>query len=623
MPMLADNIKSLSSIMTIAAIFVAALYYGQDMLVPIALAIILAFILAPIVRTLTLLRVPHGLAVTLALGTTVTLIGAGSMVFSNQMLSLAANLDSYKPNLVAKVRSFTSPPAGDSALRKAADAVENLQKDVLEQMGEKPAAAVPVQEQRVVVSEDGEGKLANLKALLGAVGGPLAKAAVAILFTFFLLLQHADIRDRIIRIAGTDNMSQATAAMSEAGTRLSTLFLSQAALNAAFGAVVAVALWLIGVPNPMLWGICAMLLRFVPFIGSWLAAVPPLLIAAGVDPGWTMFLATLALFAIGEPFMGQIAEPLVLGKSAGLSPFAMIFALTFWTLIWGPIGLILGVPITLAVVVLGRYITGLEFMSILLGDEPPLTAQQTLYHRLLSKDASSAIEQIDQATADQPITTISDTIVLPALNIASQDYQRDRLEADQLNDLRDTMQVVTAAFVVPDVLVETPVDAHTVLVVAARGPVDRLAADYVAALLNANTSCDCRSLGMSSGLTALADARAARSTATSGTEIVIISTGGGDSGQLRLVVNRAVAYFPESHVYVLGPESGGWAARPPGAATQPVAGTYTKISHLVDLLNFKKNAATRQHEQDPGAPHSPRASSETVPLKPLTCSQPA
>ncbi|MEQ1718080.1 MAG: AI-2E family transporter [Hyphomicrobium sp.] len=608
MPMLADSLKSLSSIMTTAAIFVAALHFGQDILVPIALAIILAFILAPIVRKLTDLRVPHAAAVSISIAAMVALFAVSSTIFSSQILSLAANLDTYKINLVEKVRFLTKSPGGQSTLSKAADAVEDLQKDVLNEFGDKTA---PAAGERVVVAQGGDGRLAGIKDIVSAAGAPLAKIALTILFTFFLLLQHSDLRDRVIRIAGTDNMSHATAAMSEAGTRLSTLFLAQAALNAAFGTLVGIALWFIGVPNALLWGICAAVLRFVPFIGSLLAALPPLLLAGGAEPGWTMFLLTLSIYAIGEPFMGQIAEPLVLGKSSGLSPFAMIVVLSFWTLMWGPIGLILGVPITLAIVVLGRYVPGLEFLSVLLGDEPALTPQQSLYHRLLSKDSSAAIQQMETATANAPVSAASDSIVLPALTLASVDFRRERLDPGQIADLAETMQVMAGVFLEEEAAIARkpkPNGAPQVLVVGARGPIDRIASEYVAALLNAQSPCDCTALHQSSGLTALADARASVTTDNANVDIVIVTTAPEDSHQLRLVITRAASYFPDSAVYVVGAEqnnaeaglsAGGLGVGGSGVYGGPLrattsrptagaAGTWTKLAPLVELLSCQR-----------------------------------
>lgn len=603
MPMLADSVKNLASYLIVAAILVAALHYGQDILVPMALAVILAFLLAPIVRALRRASIPHSAAVTLTLVTAVTIAGAGVYTFSTQMLTLADNLDSYRYNLMNKVRWATRQSSGDNVLTRASEAVEKLQKDVMEEIGGKgeaagkdatnippPPASLAAQpetassEQRSP-SARGE-KLQSLKDFAAAIAAPAGKTALTVLFAFFLLLQHSDLRDRVIRIAGTDNMSSATAAMAEAGTRLSTLFLTQAALNASFGILVGVALWLIGVPNAALWGVVAAIMRFVPFIGSFLAAVPPLLLAAGVEPGWSMFLATLALFALGEPFMGHIVEPLVLGKTAGLSPFAIVLALSVWTILWGPIGLILAVPITLSVVVLGRYVPGLEFLSVLLGDEPALTPQQRLYNRLLSKDASAAIGQIEDANAQSSIAKTSDEIVLPALQLASADYELDRLDDKQLSSMQETIDLVTAAFAGTgglEATADTPKQGP-ILVVPARGPIDRMAAHYLASLLNTMTPYRVTTSGAgAAGLTALSDMRATAQKGGIQPQIVIATTGQSASAQLKLIVKRAASYFPSSLIFVIGAD-GNLA----GLEIESIPGHWMRIGQLIELINSNR-----------------------------------
>jgi len=601
MPMLADSVKTLSSFLIVAAILLAALHFGQDILVPIALAVILAFLLAPIVRALRRAHVPHGAAVALTLVAAVTVAGAGLYTFSNQMLSLADNLGSYRYNLMNKVRWMTDQSGGESALARAAEAVGKLQKDVMEEIGgtdgksaQSEAIALPSHSQTLQPaaaptqpdkSADRAEKLQSLKDILVAVAEPIGKTALTILFAFFLLLQHSDLRDRVIRIAGTDNMSSATAAMAEAGTRLSTLFLTQAALNAGFGVLVALALWAIGVPNAALWGVVGAIMRFVPFIGSFLAAVPPLLLAAGVEPGWSMFLATLALFLVGEPFMGHIVEPLVLGKTAGLSPFAIVLALSVWTILWGPIGLILAVPITLSIVVLGRYVPGLEFLSVLLGDEPALTPQQQLYNRLLSKDSSEAIRQIEEATGETSMAGTGDEIVLPALQLAGIDYDLDRLDDRQLQSMQGTVDLIAAAL--PSM---AGADSQTVepngsslLVIPARGPIDRMAARYVAALLGTLTPYSVMASD-AAGLTALSDAYAAAKDGHH-PQIVIATTGHSTSAQLKLIVRRAASQFPSSPLFVVGADR--QFAMPEKEA---IPGHWMRVSQLIELIRSKRQA---------------------------------
>ncbi len=325
---------------------------------------------------------------------------------------------------------------------------------------------------------------------------PAAQAALTFLFVLFLLMQYKDLRDRVVRVFGVDNMTETTAAMSDAGDRLTALFTGQALLNAAFGVVVTCVLLVLGVPNAPLWGVVAFVMRFVPFVGSYIAAVPPVLLAAAVDPGWTKAIGTLALFAVGEPIMGQVLEPLVLGRRAGLSPFAMVLSTSFWTLAWGPIGLVLAAPMTLVLVVLGKYIPDLEFLTVLLGDEPPLSQQQDLYHRFLSGDAYGAMSQIEEVVEGSSPQAVMDTVVFPALKLAARDRKRGRLDSESMEDLESTIEdVITRS---SDAKMPDEAD---VLFIPIRGRFDELAALFAA--YTANRICPSVRPGtQESGLTA-------------------------------------------------------------------------------------------------------------------------
>ncbi|MGL4397325.1 MAG: AI-2E family transporter, partial [Hyphomicrobium sp.] len=421
--------------------------------------------------------------------------------------------------------------------------------------------------------------------------------ALTFLFALFLLLQHSDLRDRVVRVAGTDNMTETTSAMSEAGERLSQLFLMQAALNAGFGLVVAIALAVIGLPNAMLWGVVAALMRFVPFIGSLLAAVPPMLLAAAVDPGWGMFIATVLVFAIGEPVMGHVVEPLVLGKRAGLSPFAMVIAASFWALVWGPVGLILAAPLTMSLVVLGRYISGLEFFTVLLGDEPALSPQETFYHRLLSDDSISAAQQLEDVADEGTAFDVSDGVVLPALHLATMDQRRGRFDREGLSELRDTMGSVIGLVTEPasDKAPAASGAQQDVLVVPARGMIDTAAADFVAAMLQRIPSLAPRASGGTSGLTALSDARTAIDKDELET-LVLVTVGGIEPQQLQFIVRRAMRDFPTTRILVLDWGRGLSARRASDRNSDiavPVAATYRDLTDALQLRMAKESAPAK------------------------------
>jgi hypothetical protein len=246
----------------------------------------------------------------------------------------------------------------------------------------------------------------------------------------------------MIRLFGASDLHRTTAAMDDAARRLSRYFLMQLGLNASFGVVAAIGLWAIGVPSPILWGVFAALMRFVPYIGSFLAAVPPIVLAAAVDPGWSMALMTLALFAIGEPLMGHVVEPIVYGQSTGLSPFSVVISAIFWTWIWGPVGLLIATPLTLCLVVLGRHVERLEFLDVLLGDRPALTPAENLYQRMLAGDPDEALESAEVLLKERSLTSYYDEVALRGLQLAANDATRGVLTQRQLEQVKDVIRAL-------------------------------------------------------------------------------------------------------------------------------------------------------------------------------------
>ncbi|MEQ1672807.1 MAG: AI-2E family transporter, partial [Hyphomicrobium sp.] len=417
----------------------------------------MTFILTPVVGALSKLGLPK------AAGVFATIVGATvavamfAVIASSEILNLTSDLGKYRANVIEKVRTVSSASKGGSALAKASEAVASLGTAIEKEIAAKEngqvsdlqgAPRLPVARDETAAAQqpppvltspqDANGRLSVL-GFLPVLGQPLAQAALALLFTIFLMVQYRDLLDRIVRVVGTDHLSGTTSAMSEAGGRLSQIFLAQALLNGAFGLFIGLALWAIGIPSAALWGVVSAIMRFVPFIGSVLAAVPPVLLAAAVDPGWSILAATLALFIVGEPVMGHVVEPHVLGRKAGISPFAMVASASFWTLIWGPVGLVLAAPLTMVIVVLGRYVHGLEYFSVLLGDEPPLRPEQEFYHRLLSGDSISAADAFELELSQQTPGGAADGLVLPALGLAALDHRTGRLDEDQIARIKATM----------------------------------------------------------------------------------------------------------------------------------------------------------------------------------------
>ena len=573
MPLMSETFSKLASAMIVAALLIAGLVLGKDLLIPITLAAVLTFILSPVVRRMTSWRLNRGAAVALVmLGLLGTVVGFAGAV-STQLISLAAGIEGYRTNILDKVRVVTG--SGQSDLSRATAAVDSLANAIQREI------ATPKQAETTTYPNPGQASTSapNTSAAAGSTiivtrsadesggfvsylkqaGGPAGQAALTFLLTLFLLAQYQDLRDRVVRVVGTDHMTDTTAAMSEAGERLSQLFLTQALLNAGFGLVVGLALWAIGLPNAVLWGLVAAVMRFIPYIGSILAAVPPILLAAAIDPGWTLFFATAAVFVIGEPLMGHIVEPLVLGKRAGISPFAMVASAGFWTLVWGPVGLILAAPLTMTLIVLGRYVKNLEFFSVLLGDEPALSPPHELYHRLLSDDAISAAHHVDSLLATSSLAEVTDELIFPALSLAAQDLRIGRLDKEQVTELSES-SVELLELLSEDRKVEKSelIDKHSaadfadrrILILPVRGAIDVIAARYLSHILKLAGAAKNVTISASSGLTGLADARALSETERPHA-VILVTVSSMDPHQMRFIVKRAIRDFSKDRIAII------------------------------------------------------------------------
>ncbi|HPG89138.1 MAG TPA: AI-2E family transporter [Hyphomicrobium sp.] len=621
MPLLSESFRSLASALTVAALLIAALVLGKEILIPITLAAVLTFILSPIVRGLAQWRMPRALAVTLVmLGVLATVIGFTTIV-STQLITLTADMESYRYNILEKVRAVTGRGDGKSDITRAAEAVDSIgtaiQKEMQPSKATEPiktdGSAVPAQPTNttVIVTKPPEASSNALLSILTQVGGPIGQAALTFLLTAFLLAQYQDLRDRVVRVVGTDHMTDTTAAMSEAGERLSQLFLMQALLNASFGFAVGLLLWMIGLPNAVLWGLLCAVMRFVPYIGSILAAVPPILLAAAIDPGWTMVFSTAAVFAIGEPMMGHIVEPFVLGKRAGIYPFAMVASAAFWTLLWGPIGLILAAPLTMTLIVMGRYVKNLEFFSVLLGDEPALSPPHELYHRLLSDDAVSAAQHVDGLLASSSLAEVTDRLIFPALGLAAQDYRSGRLDKEQIAELSETSGELLELLAEDRQDIDAPADAdgtgRNVMIVPVRGAIDAIAARYLAHILHIAGSNDDISISASSGLTALADARA-MPTSERPDFVILATVSGMDPQQMRFIVKRAIRDYAKDRVAIIDFRSADDAHFVSSESDWSEGVAYSRApSAVITMSKFGGTAAVAKREVDAAVIQPPYA----------------
>ena len=406
---------------------IAALYFGQDIFVPFALAVLLSFLLAPPVARLRRLRVPRVPAVVLVVALAFTLIGALSMLVGSQVVQLAKNLPSYQYTMQEKIRGIRASAQGGGVFERATEAIDAVKRELSEEAAEekkktaaRPAETAEKEPLPVRIEPPSPQPLDVVRTLLDPLLGPVGTAGIVIVFVVFILLERDDIRDRFIRLAGGE-LHRTTEALNEAATRVSRYLLMQLIVNATYGIPIGVGLYFIGVPNAFLWGLLAMLLRFVPYLGPFIAAFFPLALAFAVDPGWTMMLWSAALFLGVELLSNNVIEPWLYGTTTGLSPVAIILAAIFWTTLWGPIGLILATPLTVCLVVMGRYVPQLEFFGVLLGNEPVLTPEERFYQRLLAGNAEEAIEIAEAHIEEHSLASFYDDVGLPALRLAEND----------------------------------------------------------------------------------------------------------------------------------------------------------------------------------------------------------
>ena len=436
------------------ALIIAALYVGREVFVSVALAILLSFVLAPLVRLLRSVQVPRPIAVVSVVLVAFASISGLAALMASQVTELAGDLPRYQSTIREKIASVRGSAAGRGAIERAADVLQDLGKELdkpkagpasdsaktlspPESAASGEARPIPVE-----VRQPDPGALQTVRTFITPLVHPLATTAIVVIFVIFILLQREELRNRLIRLAGTHDLQKTTAALDDAAARLSRLFLTQLALNAGFGIVIGIGLWAIGVPSPVLWGILAGVLRFVPYIGAFISAAFPLALAAAVDPGWSMLLWTAALFLIAEPVAGHVIEPLVYGHSTGLSPVAIVASATFWTWLWGPVGLVLATPLTVCLVVLGRHVERLEFLDVMLGDRPALSPPEIFYQRVLAADPAETADKAEEMLKERSLSAYYDEVALEGLRLAQADARRGLLDEERLNRIRDTVREV-------------------------------------------------------------------------------------------------------------------------------------------------------------------------------------
>ncbi|WP_019043938.1 AI-2E family transporter [Comamonas testosteroni] len=411
----------------IASIVILALYFGRDLLIPLALAMLFGFLLDPAVSRLKRWGLPRMASAIVVVAFALAALGGLGMYLGSQVQQLSADLPTYQSTIRDKLRSLRK----SANMPSAWDGVFKTYNTVEKEIASVDSARARVQ--KVEVQTPDSKPTTRMLQWLGRIAEPVTTAGIVLLFVILILLDRDDLRDRLLRLVG-GNLNLATDALDEASQRIGKYLRMQFIVNVSYGVPLAMGLLLIGVPGAILWGVLGAIMRFVPYVGPMMSAVFPLALAFAVDPGWNMFLLTLGLILLLELISNNVIEPWLYGSSTGLSTLSIIVAATFWTALWGPIGLILSTPLTVCLLVLGRYIPSLKFMEVLLGSEPVLGPQQRLYQRLLADDAddaiSMAVQSVEERLPSKPgqddrasaVRGFYDEVAIPALRIATQQH---------------------------------------------------------------------------------------------------------------------------------------------------------------------------------------------------------
>ena len=402
---------------------IVVLYWAQAVLVPLALAILLTFVLTPPVNWLErwIGRVP---AVLTAVTLVFTMLGLAGWGLARQMNHLADDLPRYRVNILAKIGDVRGAGRGGS-VQKLQDTISDIQSDIGTPGAGRGAAARPV----VISSE----RLAGYSsfAWLGPVVGPLGTAGLVVAMVIFMLLERRDLRDRLIGLFGQGQLTVTTKAFDEAGTRVSRQLLMQSLVNLVYGIAAGVGLYALGVPYPLVWATLGAALRFIPYVGPVVGAGAPILVSLAALEGWAGPLWVIGLFVVLELVTNLVLETVLYAGAAGVSQVALLASVAFWTWLWGPLGLLLATPLTVCVVVLGKHVPGLAFVRLLMADTPALAPEYVYYQRLLARDQSEAADLIERHITSETPRSAYDALLLPTLNYAEQDRLERRLSPEE------------------------------------------------------------------------------------------------------------------------------------------------------------------------------------------------
>ncbi len=433
------------------AVVLTLLYLGRDVLIPLTLALMLSLLIAPLVRALRRIGLGQTGSVLAAVVALALLCAATAVVLGTQVLRMASSLPQYQETIQQKLHNLDEVTVG--RLNTLTGEITRL----IDTRGTPRTATAPTRANEradsspapnpipLELREPTTSPFQIIGRVLASVWAPVETTGIVLVVLLFVLLEREGLRDRFIRVIGGTDIRLITLALNDAGERLSRFFVSQFAVNLGVGAAICLGLALLGLPHAMLWGTLAGILRFVPYVGVWIAALFPSALALAVVPGWSLAVSTLGLFVLVEVIAGQVVEPQLYGHTTGLSPLSVVVAAIFWSSLWGPIGLILSTPLTLCILVGGRHIRALRFLELLLGDTQALTLPQKFYQRALSGDSNEIITVAREFLKRNALAEYCDLVLLPALHLALLDQELGVTTQDQQIKLRDVIVTVVSA----------------------------------------------------------------------------------------------------------------------------------------------------------------------------------
>jgi predicted PurR-regulated permease PerM len=549
---------------------------GQDIFVPLALALLLAFTLAPIVSFLRKRSVPKILAVIMAVVSAFCAIALFSVIVATQVTNLAENIPAYQRNIVAKVHALAQAGSGNGIFDHLSKVVERvgaeIQTGAAENQDNTPASEATTREPMPVEIVTRSNPIQTLVNLILPLISPFATAGLVIVLVVFMLLEREDLRDRFIRLVGLSDLHRTTAALQDAGKRVGKYLLMQLVVNSLYSIPIALGLWVLGIPNAILWGLLTLVLRFVPYIGAAIGMILPLFLALAIAPGWSLVIWVAALFITVELISNNVVEPWLYGSHTGLSPLAIIISAIFWSWLWGPLGLMLSTPLTVCLVVLGRYVPQFSFLDVLLGNEPVLEPHEKLYQRLLAGDPNEATDNAEEFLEDEYLVDYYDKVGLPALLLGEMDRQRGVMSdaqvtlfsassttlVENLSDIADEEEREDDSADAEEVRssdreMELPDgNGHSVMSIGGRGAIDDAAAAMLSQVLEVQ--------GATVVTAAHSDlsGRAALEISMVGTDTVIVTfLNAGSKSHARQVVRRLKRRKPSVRVGILIPAASG------------------------------------------------------------------